>query len=167
MTKAKLTVKRKPKLKAKTPPKKKVGTPSTFTAAKADRICVEIAKGKSLVKVCNLKGMPGPHTVRRWLAKHSEFNTNYAHAREDQADFYADQCVDIVDELNDSGLVKDSVDVNIARLRVDTRKWKAAQMNPGRWGDRKQIDLNANVKVGLAELLEQGRERAKDATGRG
>lgn len=65
-------------------------------------------------------------------------------AREDQADFYADQIVAIADELTietrhqgeDVILDVSSTAVARNRLRVDARKWYASKLAPKKYGDK-------------------------------
>jgi hypothetical protein len=94
-------------------------------------ICERIASGKSLKEICDTKGMPSRETVYVWLADDHEFSDRYARAREEQADYYADEIIDIADAAKDA---------NLARLQIDARKWKASKLQPKKYGDK--IDLN-------------------------
>ncbi len=53
----------------------------------------------------------------------------YARAREEQADFYADEIITIADTEPDAA---------IARVRIDARKWTASKLRPKVYGDRVQ-----------------------------
>jgi hypothetical protein len=72
----------------------------------------------------------------------SDFQQKYARAREDQADYLADEIIGISDEaqteqVGEDGLVKyDATAVARNRLRVDTRKWAASKMKPKKYGER-------------------------------
>lgn len=96
-----------------------------------DRVCLEIAEGKSLRSICISDDMPSAETIRVWLIEDGEFSAQYARAREEQADFYADEIIDIADTAKDA---------NLARLQIDARKWKASKLQPKKYGDK--IDLN-------------------------
>jgi hypothetical protein len=107
-------------------------TYSTEQVATAkDRVCKEIADGKSLRAICAAEDMPSVETVRVWLIEDHEFSVQYARAREEQADYYADEIIDIADAAKDA---------NLARLQIDARKWKASKLQPKKYGDK--IDLN-------------------------
>ena len=56
-----------------------------------------------------------------------ELIDKYARAREMQADLMAAQTVTIADEAQDA---------NLARLRVDARKWYASKLQPKKYGDK-------------------------------
>ncbi len=75
----------------------------------------------------------------------TEFRTQYAHAREMQADTLFDEALEIADEASedwttakDGTRVLDHEHVQRSRLRVDTRKWAAGKLAPKRYGDKIQ-----------------------------
>jgi hypothetical protein len=105
-------------------------SPEQVATAK-ERVCKEIADGKSLRAICAADDMPSVETVRVWLIDDGEFSVQYARAREEQADYYADEIIDIADAAKDA---------NLARLQIDARKWKASKLQPKKYGDK--IDLN-------------------------
>jgi hypothetical protein len=78
----------------------------------------------------------------RWLAQHAEFRDQYAGAREAQADYYAEEILEIADDGSNDWMerngkvVEDHEAINRSRLRVDTRKWLIARMAPKKYGDR-------------------------------
>lgn len=105
-----------------------IGRPSSYTEEIAERICLEIAEGASLRTICAADGMPHMDTVRKWLRDNrGSFVAHYTRAREDQADFYADQMIDIADTTDDP---------QKARLQIDARKWKASKLAPKKYGER-------------------------------
>ena len=142
------------------------GRPSKFSQALADRICEELANGKSLRTVCKGKDMPSPLTVRRWLAKDETFRTQYAQAREEQADFHADELIEIADT---------EPDPNRARVRIDARKWVASKLRPKVYGERVTAEVTGkdggaietksthDIASGVAFLLRKGVEERKKA----
>lgn len=117
---------------------KRVGRPSDFTPEIANEICERLINGESLRRICRDDGMPNASTVCRWLGQNEEFRKQYAHAREVQADTYADEIVDIAD-----GDVSEDADAAVAaqlaardRLRVDARKWVASKLAPKKYGEK-------------------------------
>ncbi len=119
--------------------------PTDYNDQIADVICERIADGESLRAICACEGMPSKATVFRWLGKHKEFQDQYARARDEQAESFADELVAISDEQEtvvkdaDGGatmVVYDSTAVARNRLRVDTRKWVASKLKPKKYGDR-------------------------------
>lgn len=126
---------------------KKRGRPTDYTGALAGQICLRLANGESLRKLCQDDKMPDKATVLRWLAdkEKAEFRDQYAHARELQADKLFDEAIEIADdasgdwvEADDGKKVLDHEHVQRSRLRVDTRKWAAGKLAPKRYGDKLQ-----------------------------
>ena len=96
-----------------------------------DTVCERIAEGESLVSITKDADMPAYSTVTKWLREDGDgaLVAKYARAREDQADYHADAIVEIADSAEDA---------NIARLRVDARKWVASKLRPKVYGDKVQ-----------------------------
>lgn len=111
---------------------------SSFTQELADKICNYIAGGMSLRKLCELDGMPTKETVRVWLRDNETFSAQYARARDEQADFYADEIIEIADN---------ETDPQKARVRVDSRKWIASKLKPKRYGDKLEVDNKHSGEV--------------------
>lgn len=129
------------------------GRPSSFTQETADAICDRLAEGESLRTVCGDEKMPDLRTVRRWLVKGSgqeaepefaAFRLQYARAREDQADYYAEKIVDDAASATDAA---------IGRLRMDALKWAASKLAPKRYGDKVALtggsDTDEPIKTSL------------------
>lgn len=121
-----------------------------YSNAIGDIICERIANGESLRAICREEDMPAMSTVFRWLNLVAEFSDQYARAREEQADTYADELVSIADEGETKVIVGndgttmvayDSTAVARNRLRVDTRKWVASKLKSKKYGDKIQQEL--------------------------
>lgn len=123
------------------------GRPSDYTAETAKIICMRMAEGESLREICRGDGMPGQRTVFQWLQKHSEFAQQYAKAREQLLEHWADEIVEIADDGSNDWMERENKDgstyetvradhINRSRLRVDTRKWLMSKLAPKKYGDR-------------------------------
>jgi hypothetical protein len=123
-----------------------VGRPSSYTQEIADRICSELAEGRSLRTICKADDMPSCVTVYAWLRIHDEFLKQYTRAKEDAADAFAEEMLDIADEASNDWMEVHDKDnpgyrlngehINRSRLRVDTRKWIASKLKPKKYGDK-------------------------------
>lgn len=126
------------------------GAPSKFTQDLFDSICNEIAySDKGLVSICKTKGI-NACTFYDWIANEAELANKYARAREIQADYLADQIIEISDDgTNDTYKTEEgseSINHDViarSRLRVDARKWKASKLYPKKYGEK--LDLNAVI----------------------
>ena len=126
-----------------------IGRPTLFTEDLGDTVCAGIAKGLSLVKICQAKDMPDERSVYRWRRLHDSFSQNYARAREDAADQFVQEIMDIADEATVE-------EVQVAKLRVDTRKWTAARFNRA-YQDKQTTELEITDSV--AERIVRARGR--------
>lgn len=115
----------------------KVGRPSKYTIELSETICERISNGESLKKITDDEHMPTRSTVHKWLAEDKEFSDRYAHSRDLQADVFADEMDDIARD--------EKIDVNRARLIIDTRKWTASKLKPKKYGDK--VDVTTDGKA--------------------
>jgi hypothetical protein len=107
----------------------KVGRPSSYRPETGDLICERLSLGESLRAICSTPGMPSMPAVSRWLDAQPEFRSQYALARQAQADFLAAQVVEIADAATNEN-------VQAARLRCDARRWYASKLFPRKYGER-------------------------------
>jgi len=116
-----------------------------------DEICVRIAEGESLRKICKDDKMPSLVSVWKWLNTSEELVKQYTRAREEQAETFVDEILDIADDNKDDTYLDENGKLIInqeviarSRLRVDSRKWIASKLKPKRFGDYTKI--HAEVK---------------------
>jgi hypothetical protein len=88
--------------------------------------------------------MPSQTTVFRWLNAQPQFREQYAHARDNQADTYADRAVD-------EALTAE--DASIGRLRMDALKWAAGKLAPKRYGDK--LDLSHSGQIQITKVVRE------------
>lgn len=125
---------------------------SSFTQEKADIICDRIAKGESLRSICLDDDMPSHTTILKWLRNIDVFASQYARAREDQAEFYLDEIIAISDEsaqdkiANEDGTERtDNEAIQRSKLKVDTRKWVMSKLAPKKYGDKITQELTGEI----------------------
>lgn len=134
--------------------------PELYTDEIAEKICELIAGSSSgLHTICNENpDLPSFRTIMNWLndGKHPEFLHKYARARDSQADFLADEILQISDDstkdssINAQGDVTENKEwVNRSRLRVEARKWVASKLKPKKYGEK--LDVTAQVEVSKTE----------------
>lgn len=126
-----------------------MGRPSDYSPELAETICARLIEGESLREITEKdENMPHRTTVLRWLILHEEFRTQYAIARELQAEGDLDDVVEIADDSSCDLGFKETTDasgksakpvflndhVNRARLRIDTRLKRAEKMHPKKYG---------------------------------
>ena len=108
------------------------GRPTSYTEELGDLICEGISQKTPLARLCDENDeLPTPRTVYKWLRLHKEFVHNYTRAKEDQADYLVEECLDIADG---------DLEPADKRIRVDTRKWIASRFNVKKYGDKQFIE---------------------------
>ena len=88
--------------------------------------------------------MPTFCTLLDWMEKDEELAKQYARAKQESADFDADN-VNYIAEL----CLRDKVTPAAARVAIDAYKWSAGKKKPKKYGDMIKIDYNQideNVK---------------------
>ena len=129
-----------------------MGRPSKYSKELAEKICDELANGKSLVAICQQDEFPCYNTVLNWLRVHEEFLGNYARAREAQADYYAQEIIDLADKerICEKRTIKPDGGEEVVildqtertRLQIDARKWYAGKLMPKKYGDKVQQEVS-------------------------
>jgi hypothetical protein len=112
------------------------GRPTLYTEKIAAEILERIASGESLKSICRGEHLPAEATVRAWaLDDKKGFSARFARAWEIRAEALAEDVLEISD-----GSCADMVDVQRAKLRVDSRKWLLSKMLPKKYGDSTKIE---------------------------
>ena len=120
------------------------GRPTIYTKELAAHICKRIMDGESLASITRDDDMPVRSTVHKWLTERDEFSDKYKEARDAQADTYTDEMEDIARDP--------TLDVQRARLIVDTRKWVASKLKPKKYGDKLDLDANVTGKLTIETI---------------
>jgi len=108
--------------------------PSIYSEKLVDKMLEEIASGRSVIGLCREEEWtPNADTWYRWLYKVEGLSDRYARAKSFQSEREADIILDIADNATNQ-------DYQVARLRVDARKWIASKLLPNKYGDKQNID---------------------------
>lgn len=97
-----------------------------------------------------------PNFILGWQRDDEIFAAKYAHAKTMQADYMAEQILEISDYSRNDTYIDEHgntrVDMEIvarSRLRVDSRKWLMAKLAPKVYGDRTIVDVNTTPVVDI------------------
>ena len=126
--------------------------PKLFDQEMADEILERIA-GSSL-SLANIlaekEEWPKITTFFKWLNSNETFAKDYARAKECQAEYMAEEILEIADDGRNDYMtitkgdneynVEDKEVTNRSRLRVDARKWLASKLLPKKFGDKLDLD---------------------------
>lgn len=107
--------------------------PTIYSEELAEKICLQIEEGKSLVTICDDEDMPSRSSVNLWLKDNRNgFSDRYARAKEIQADYLVEQMLKLCDDVKDDNPTA----VAKAKLQIDTRKWTASKLKPKSYGEK-------------------------------
>jgi len=139
------------------------GRPTKFTPELADLICSKIAtSSRSLRTICEDEEMPAVRTIMYWLRDNADFLQQYTRAKEDQADYLAEEMIDIADDGSNDFMtitkgdtsynVEDKEVTSRSKLRVETRKWIASKLKPKKYSERMDITTDGD-KINASHQL--------------
>ena len=75
--------------------------------------------------------MPSRQTVHDWMATNPDFLAKCARAREEQADFIVEDCIDIEDKT-----LSGDYNPAAARAVLASKQWRASKLAPKKYGDK-------------------------------
>lgn len=134
---------------------KKIGV--TYSEEVVNKFLKRLETGESLRSICRSPDMPSAETFYDWLEKNKNLPERYARAREKGYDFQAEEMEEIARDEN--------MDVNRARLLIDTRKWLLAKKMPKKYGDKTEVELNGQinfVRMPAVKVIDGAEYRALD-----
>lgn len=119
---------------------KKLGAPEMIlTPALEESILAQVAVGVSMRAIAAQEGMPSTTTILKWLRNNAEFALQYARAKEECIEMYAEEIISIADDTEGDrdrdGRINHE-NIQRSKLRVDTRKWLASKLKARKYGDR-------------------------------
>lgn len=144
-------------------PRKKMGRPSKYNQKVADVICAGLSAGMSLRKVCREEDMPDITTVMRWMYVHDDFRQQYARAKEQGSEAWAEEILEIADDGTNDYMEDDYMkgkspgwsvngeNIQRSKLRVDTRKWLMSKLVAKKYGDKIDVTSGGD-KVQVAPI---------------
>lgn len=128
--------------------KNNTGRPSKYSQILADKICNAIStSNKGLHTLCKQnQDFPAYETILGWRLNNPEFSNKYDKAREEQAQFLADEIIEIADDdIDDEKAFVGINHIQRDKLKVDARKWAASKFAPKRFGDK--VDVTSDGKA--------------------
>ena len=108
----------------------------------------QVADGKLVKAVCRDVGLRVGEF--NWaITRDRQLAILYSQAREQRADIMAEEVIEIADNQEQ--------DPQIAKNRIDSRKWLAAHHAPKTYGDRLDVNIQATLDVSAVLAEAQGR----------
>jgi len=96
-----------------------------------------ISQGGNIAQLKKKFGV-GNRAFYKWLKLEPNRHQKYKEAQREKADFLAESCLEISDSSDQSNY-------NANRLKIDTRKWIAGQLNE-KWSDKKSPLVEISIQ---------------------
>lgn len=125
--------------------KNATGRPSSFTPKMANRICERMSSGESLRVICKDPAFPDKSTVMRWVRDRDAFRDQYARAREDLVDHWAEEILEEA-ENREGDVTPDgrgnNANVQRSKQIIDTKKWLMSKLAPKKYGEFNRSEIS-------------------------
>ena len=102
-----------------------------------DKIIENICNGLPVRQILKGENMPANNTLLEWIEERPEWAKRYARAKQESAEFDADN-VNYIAEL----CLRGQVDPANARVAIDAYKWSSGKKKPKKYGDK--LDLTSD-----------------------
>lgn len=124
-------------------------------------ICRRVRLGMSLTAICaEDRLMPSMDRVYQWRRNEPAFEDAYQQAMRDRGEALFEEALSIADDARNDwmarndpenpGWIANGEHLARSRLRVETRKWAAAKLNPYKYGDKAVVEGNPDRPVIVA-----------------
>lgn len=117
-----------------------------ITKERVDEIIESVFEGKSLKRIMISSGERA--SFYKYLNENPSTLDLYTRAQQTRAEISADEIIEIADT---------DLDPQRARNRIDARKWYASKMQPQKYGER--IDMNVNQTIDITAALAAANSR--------
>lgn len=120
----------------------KTGRPTLYSDDLVATIINRVAEGEAIRQICRDPEMPNRSTVYKWLDENEEFSNRYTRAAALRQDELFDEMFDIADDSTNDWMEREGYEqvngeaIARSRLRIETRKWALAKMQPTKYGDK-------------------------------
>jgi hypothetical protein len=111
-------------------------TDDLYNEELAEQICKWVSEGRSLSTITKRPGMPCAHVIQSWLRRYPDFHERYFYAKEEQADKFAEEIIDIADEATDKE------NAPAIKVRIEARMWVASRLRPRVYGNHQAIQVS-------------------------
>jgi len=124
-----------------------------------ESIIILITQGQSIAKACKEVEVSSS-TYMVWLSRSEDYARAHANAMASRADVIFEEILEIADNTEDD-IITDSDGNKVTnhnviqrdRLRVDTRKWIAAKMNPKKYSDKQFIETKDLTEKPITSIV--------------
>jgi len=124
-----------------------------------ESIIILITQGQSIAKACKEVEVSSS-TYMVWLSRSEDYARAHANAMASRADVIFEEILEIADNTEDDIITNSDGNkvtnhnvIQRDRLRVDTRKWIAAKMNPKKYSDKQFIETKDLTEKPITSIV--------------
>jgi hypothetical protein len=136
-----------------------------------DELLLRIAEGESVFTICQDTHMPARSVIYKWIREHAQFKQEYESALDQRADKYVEQIADLSRHMQDrAAMGASNEEVTALKAHINSLQWIAARLNPKKYGDKQQLDIDQKVTLDdkqldqrLAALVAKAKAKPKAA----
>lgn len=132
---------------------------NTYSKSLAQKVIDKYAQpGMTILKIGKLQHFPHFRTIYRWKREHEWFREALEQAKMDKAEEYADRALEEAENLTSKRMAP------VAKVKIDTLKWRAGVDNPARFANKQVIEGNPDkpiqilVDTGIRRELPNGKK---------
>ena len=120
---------------------------STYTEEIADRVCVEVSRGRSLVRLAiEETWCPSAMRLYRWLAERPEFKAAYEIAKQARADAMMAETIDLADA---------STDHEKTKIQISARQHLSARFHSSQYSEKRLVEANMTSRTEIDARIER------------
>ncbi len=153
-----VAVLQKPVKKPRKPKKRPVGRPTELTEKMMEKVCIEIACGKSLRTILAGRNYPSESTFFQHLSTSDNFRSRYSTACELRACHNLEDIVAMTENIGKEYVpiedkwggvtgyaIKPECDPTVVTAKIKSKQWLMAKQNPRKYGAK--VDVSGETKV--------------------
>lgn len=127
------------------------GRKTKYNKKLAEKICNQLALGKSIRDVLNSSSeYPCWQTLRTWINKYEDFKIAYVKAKEDGIEYILANCDKLLNDALEDSKYKDKTDLgktHLIKAALDYGKWKAEKLSPKVYGKQSELNVKAGDQL--------------------
>lgn len=135
-----------------------------------DELLLRAAEGESIFTICQDPAMPARSSIYKWIREDSQFRDEYAAALDQRADKYVEQIADLSAHMQQrAAMGASNEEVTALKAHINSLQWIAARLNPKKYGDKQQLDIDQKVTLDdkqldqrLAALMAKAKPKAAE-----
>jgi hypothetical protein len=121
--------------------------PSIYSKEITDEVCVRLAGGEGLRKICSADHLPVLSTILLWVVNgdHPEFSEQYRIARQANGEAHGDRVAELAEKV-----INGDLDPNAARVAIAAIEWSAERMASKSYAPNSKLSVDGEVKYAFA-----------------